>query len=43
MAAETLDVSPVPWLTREEYEATVERALDGDAAALHALFFQPVD
>lgn len=34
-------MSPVPWLTDEEYADTLTRAVDGDGEALHALFFGP--
>ena len=33
--------SPVPWLSDAEYVETLQRAVDGDGAALHALFFSP--
>lgn len=38
---EDTDESPVPWLTGEEYAATITGALDGDGEALHRLFFGP--
>lgn len=38
---EGTEVSPVPWLTPRDYAEVLDRALHGDAEALHSLFFGP--